>query len=171
MSLTFVVGCAADVFGEALARSIEGELHKRFAAIPPDGEEAYHSEPVNAMGWRKLQQLASSMLGADAIPQLAKIDAYQAVYVPVAGDGVEMIAIPQAADPLQVGRVPELLEELKRFAASASLPTDDVELMQLAAHYLESDDIEKDLDVQTYVQLMLSAKQAVARKQPLWVVT
>jgi len=41
--------------------------------------------------------------------------------------------------------------------------------MQLAAHYLETD-FDADLDVQTYVQLMLSAKQASARGQALWVV-
>ena len=63
-----------------------------------------------------------------------------------------------------------MLEELRRFAAAASLPTDDVELMQLALRYFESDDFDADLDVQTYVQLMLSAKQASARGQALWVV-
>jgi hypothetical protein len=41
--------------------------------------------------------------------------------------------------------------------------------MQLAAHYLEAD-FDSDLDVQTYVQLFLSAKQAAARNQALWVV-
>jgi hypothetical protein len=44
-----------------------------------------------------------------------------------------------------------------------------VELMQLGAHYLEGDE-NADLDVQTYVQLMLSAKQAAVRNQALWVV-
>jgi hypothetical protein len=56
------------------------------------------------------------------------------------------------------------------FSRTAPLPTDDVELMQLAAHYVETD-FDSDLDVQTYVQLFLSAKQAAAHNQPLWVVT
>src|SRR5436190_922063 len=60
--------------------------------------------------------------------------------------------------------------ELRAFAAKASLPTDDVELMQLAAHYLEDDAlIDQDLDVQTYVQLMLAAKQSAAHGVPLWI--
>jgi hypothetical protein len=44
-------------------------------------------------------------------------------------------------------------------------------VLRLAARYLEDDDlIDKELDLQTYVQLMLTAKQAVARRQALWVV-
>jgi len=43
--------------------------------------------------------------------------------------------------------------------------------MHLAAKYLEDDELfDRDLDIQTYVQLMLSARQAVARRQPLWIV-
>jgi hypothetical protein len=63
-----------------------------------------------------------------------------------------------------------LLEELGRFALAAMLPTDDLELMKLAAYYLEHEDPNADLDVQTYVQMMLTAKQAVSRGEPLWIV-
>jgi hypothetical protein len=162
LSLTFIVGTAADVFGAELARAIDAVLQTR-----ADGE-AYHSEPVAAMGWRALQSRVLRAL--DAAPQLTTIDAYQAVYLPSHADGVQHVPVGTLADPLQVGSLPALLEELHRFAASASLPTDDLELMRLAAHYLESDDVDADLDVQTYVQLMLSAKQAMVRKQALWVV-
>lgn len=161
MSLTFVVGTAADVFGADLARLIDAELKTR------PGIDAYQSEPVEAMGWRALQKRVLETM--DAAPQLTSIDAYQAVYVPGA-HAVEHKPIGNLADPLQVGSLDALLEELRRFAAAASLPTDDLELMRLAAHYLESDDFDADLDVQTYVQLMLSAKQASARGQALWVV-
>ena len=106
----------------------------------------------------------------DAAPQLTTVDAYQAVYVPEGATTVEDLAVANLADPMHVGSLPGLLEELTRFAAATSLPTDDVELMQLGAQYLESDDIRADLDVQTYVQLMLSARQAAARRLPLWVV-
>jgi hypothetical protein len=41
--------------------------------------------------------------------------------------------------------------------------------MRLGLRYLESDE-DADLDVQTYVQLMLSARQAAARNQALWIV-
>lgn len=160
--LTFVVGTAADVFGPELARRIDGALE-----IAP-AEEAYRSEPVDAGGWRALQSRVLRTL--DVAPQIAGVDAYQAVYVPSRGDGVEPMPVANLADPLQVGSLDALMDELRRFAAGASLPTDDVELMQLAAQYLEHEDPNADLDVQTYVQLMLSAKQAVARRQPLWIV-
>jgi hypothetical protein len=168
VSLTFVVGTAADVFAGDLARAVDAELAKRFPAAG-EADDPYHSEPVDASGWRELQRRVHQTL--DVAPQLTTVDAYQAVYVPAEMEHVEHVPIVNVADPLQIGSLPALLDELRRFAASASLPTDDVELMQLAAHYLESDDFASDLDVQTYVQLMLSAKQASARKQALWVVT
>lgn len=166
MSLTFVVGAATDVFAGDLAQAIEAELRKQFPSIARDGEP-YESEPVNAMGWRQLQQRVMRTL--DVAPQLTTVDAYQAVYVPVAHDDVQHVPVANLADPLQIGSLPALLDELRRFASGASLPTDDVELMQLGAHYLEGDE-NADLDVQTFVQLFLSAKQAAARNQALWVV-
>jgi hypothetical protein len=166
--LTFVAGSAADVFADDLARAIDAELRQRFPSIAHDHAERYESEPVDATGWRALQKRVLQTL--DLAPQLTSIDAYQAVYVPDPHDGVDHLPIANLADPLQVGSLPALLEELRRFAAQAPLPTDDVELMQLAAHYLETD-FDADLDVQTYVQLFLSAKQAAAHNQPLWVVT
>jgi hypothetical protein len=161
-----VVGNAADVFAGELARAVDGELRQRYAL--PDRDDPYTSEPVDASGWRQLQQRV--LRSIDLSPQIATVDAYQAVYVPDAFDHVEHLPIGTLADPLQVGSLPTLLAELTRFAAAVSLPTDDLELMKLAAHYLEHEDVDADLDVQTYVQLMLSAKQATARKQALWIV-
>ncbi|MEO8382764.1 MAG: hypothetical protein ABI779_24110 [Acidobacteriota bacterium] len=166
MSLTFVVGKAADVFGADLARAIDAALRQRYAM--GRGGEAYRSEPVAASGWRALQ--ARVLRTLDDVPQLTGIDAYQAVYVPGEESGVQHLPIANLADPLQVGSLPALFAELHRFAASASLPTDDVELMKLAVYYLEHDDPDADLDVQTYVQLLLSARQAIARGEPLWIV-
>jgi hypothetical protein len=166
VSLSFIVGNAADVFAGDLARVVDGELRQRYAL--PHRDDPYTSEPVGASGWRQLQQRV--LRAVDVSPQLASIDAYQAVYVPATLAQVEHLPIANLADPLQIGSLPLLLEELKQFAAAASLPTDDLELMKLAAHYLEHEDAEADLDVQTYVQLMLSAKQATARGQALWVV-
>jgi len=168
VSLTFVVGNASDVFAGDLALAIDSELSRRFPATAKRTDEPYQSEPVEATGWRQLQQRVLQSL--DLSPQLATVDAYQAVYLPSAHQNVEHLPIGNLADPLQVGSLPVLLEELGRFAAAASLPTDDVELMQLAVRYLESDDIDADLDVQTYVQLMLSARQAMTRGQALWIV-
>lgn len=167
MSLTFVVGSAADVFPAELAQAIAGELRKRDPSMERDGEEPYHSEPVNARGWRHLQERVLQTL--EYAPQLTAVDAYQAVYVPAVREGVEHVPVGTLADPVQIGSLSALIEELHQFAARASLPTDDLELMGLAAQFLEADE-EQDIDVQTYVQLMLSAKQAAARNQPLWVV-
>ncbi|HEX7828161.1 MAG TPA: hypothetical protein VF787_00835 [Thermoanaerobaculia bacterium] len=166
MSLSFIVGQAGDVFAGDLARVVDAELRQRFTL--PDRHDPYESEPVDASGWRQLQQRV--LRTVDTSPQLATVDAYQAVYVPGALDHVEHLPIANLADPLQVGSLSLLLEELKAFAAAASLPTDDLELMKLAAHYLEHEDVDADLDLQTYVQLMLSAKQAIARGQALWIV-
>ena len=169
MSLTFIVGSAADVFPPGLAEAVDAELRNRFPGVERDVDERYESDPVDASGWRLLQQRVLQTL--DVAPQITTVDAYQAVYIPAAISNVEHIPIANAADPLQVGSLDQLIEELRRFAAAASLPDDDVELMQLNAHYLEQDDPDADLDVQTYIQLMLSAKQAAARRQALWVVT
>jgi len=166
--LTFVVGAASDVFTGDLAAAVDAELRKQFPSVEHDADGPYESEPVEAMGWRQLQQRVMRTL--DLAPQLTTVDAYQAVYVPVAHEHVEHVPIGSLADPLQIGSLPALIDELRRFAAGAALPTDDVELMQLAAHYLEADEQDADLDVQTYVQLFLSAKQAAARNQALWVV-
>ncbi|HEX9327307.1 MAG TPA: hypothetical protein VF915_12365 [Reyranella sp.] len=162
MPLTFVVGSAADVFGPALAQAVESVLRRRFPALSLGTGEPYRSEPIEFAGWQQLSKRAQ---------RLAAVDPYQAVFVAADVGAVETLAIPNAADPLQVASLERLLDELRRFAAAASLPTDDVELMQLAAKYLEDDALfHADLDVQTYVQLMLSAKQASATRRPLWVV-
>ena len=170
MSLTFVAGTAADVFGTDLAGTVESALASRYAFTCAAGEEAYRSEPVHSAGWRELQNLVGSMLGAAAAPHLTSVDAYQAVYIPAAVNGVEQVALANAADPLQVSSLPALIEELTQFAALAQLPTGDLELMQLAADYMEAES-DRELDFQTYVQLMLSARQALARHQALWIVT
>jgi hypothetical protein len=168
VSLTFVAGRATDVFPGELGELVDAELRRRFPGVTANGVETYHSDPVAAMGWRALQGRVMRTL--ESAPQVTTVDAYQAVYVPVAHDGVDHVPVANLADPLQIGSLPQLLDELRRFAAAASLPLDDVELMQLSAHYLEAEDPDADLDVQTYVQLMLSAKQAMARNQALWVV-
>jgi hypothetical protein len=170
VSLTFVAGPASEVFDAALARAVEEALHAKFSfEVTP--AEPYRSDPVDARGWLQLQRRAADLLGGPAVPHLVNVDAYQAVYVPFEVPEVQHLPIANAADPLQVAPLAALLAELLQFATAASLPTDDVELMQLAAHYLEDDELfDADLDVQTYVQLMLSAKQAASRSLPLWVV-
>jgi len=168
MSVTFVVGSAADVFPPDFSRAVDAELRKRYE-LPGSSSDAWHSDAVEPGGWHQLQALAKSMVGAPS-SQFTAVEAYQMVWVPAPLAQVEHVAIPNAADPLQVGSLPALLEELRVFAGAASLPTDDVELMELAAHYMEDEmSYDKDLDTQTYVQFMLAAKQASARGQALWI--
>ena len=170
MWLTFIVGTAADAFEGDLGASVETELRSRYRFAPAPLTDRYESEPVRAAGWRDLQSLVSSMLGEEAAPHLTGVEAYQAVFIPSTVKGVEQVTLPGVADPLQVASLDSLIGELSTFAERAQLPTDDLELMQLAADYLEEEG-ERELDFQTYVQLMLSARQALARKQALWIVT
>jgi len=157
-----MVGRAADVFGPALAEAVESVLCARFPALVFSDGDPYESDPVEFAGWRDLARRA---------PLLASIEPYQAVFLPVALPLVERLPIPNAADPLQVASLSSLLAALRAFAEENALPTDDVELMSLAAKFLEDDLLISDeLDVQTYVQLMLSAKQAAATGRALWVV-
>jgi hypothetical protein len=160
--LTFVAGSARDVLGPELARAVEDALRSKFPVTNGEDEEPYRSDDVDARGWAALQS---------RVPQIADIDAYQAVFVAAPLRGIEEVAVPNVADPFHVASLPALVDALQQFAKRAKLPVDEVELMQLAAKYLEDDDlIDADLDVQTYVQLMLSARQAMARGQALWIV-
>jgi hypothetical protein len=162
VALTFVVGDANEIFGADLASAVGTELGRRYPSHPSKDAEPYASDEVDIRGWAALQS---------RVPQLAPIDAYQAVFIPAPVSGVDELVIPTVADPFHVASLDMLAAALRDFASTAALPADDVELMQLAAHYLEDDElVDQDLDVQTYVQLMLSVKQALARRQPLWLV-
>jgi len=168
VALVFVAGNAADVFAPDLAKAIDAELRKRFPSLPAVNAEAYRSDPVEGIGWPQLQ--ARVMRTIDAAPHITGLDAYQSVYLPMRFEQVEHITIPSVADPFEAGSLDVLLDELRLFATKASLPTDDVELMQLAAKYLEDDALfDADLDIQTYVQLLLTAKQAAAHGVALWI--
>jgi len=166
VALVFVAGNAADVFAPDLAAIIDAELRKRFPSVSRINIQPYRSDPVEAAGWPQLQARVMRLISA---PHLGGLDAYQSVYLPLRFERVEHIAIPTVADPLEVGSLDALLDELRLFAVQASLPTDEVELMQLAAKYLEDDELfDADLDVQTYVQLLLTAKQAAAHGVCMW---
>ncbi len=169
MGLTFVVGDARAALGEGFGASVDAALLSRFPQLSSEEGESYASDEVPVSGWRALQARVASVMQA---PQITAIDVYLAAWVPFASDEIIELAVANAADPLQVGSVVTLLAELRDFAARAALPVDDVELMGLANRYLEDDDLaDTDLDVQTYVQLFLSAKQAGVQNRPLWIRT
>jgi hypothetical protein len=166
--LVFVAGSAAEVFAPDLATAVESAVRARFPSLPEAHGDTYRSEIVEAAGWSLLQARVLKTLAA--APHLTGIDAYQSVYLPLRFADVAHVAIAGAADPLEAASLDSLIDELRAFAAEAQLPTDDVELMQLAAHYLEDDALfDSDLDVQTYVQLFLAARQAAAHTSPLWI--
>jgi hypothetical protein len=168
MPMTFIAGGASDVFDASFARSVEKELRASFPSLQfGDGGDAYRSEEVDATGWTSLQGRVAAAVAHSV--QVAR-DPYQVVYLPLTFATIAPIAVPPAADPIQAASLPALLDELNAFAAKSGLPTDDLELMQLGAKYLEDDALfHRDLDVQTYVQLMLSAKQAAAHGRALWI--
>jgi hypothetical protein len=169
MGLTFVVGDARAAFGESFGAAVDAALRARFPALAPAPAQGavYTSDEVETGGWRALQARVGSVMQA---LHITAIDIYLAAYVPLPLTAIEELPVANAADPLQVGSVETLLAELRDFAARVSLPTDEVELMALANRYLEDDSlIDADLDVQTYVQVVLSAKQAAAQGLPLWI--
>jgi hypothetical protein len=168
VSLILITGTAASVFAGELASVVDAELRVRFAGLAPPSDDRYESEPVAPSAWRELQHEVLRTL--EYAPQITAVEAYQAVYLPQRLATVIHLPVGSLADPLQVGSLPALVEELVEYAAHKSLPTDDLALMQLGLHYLERDTTE-DLDVQMFVQLLLSARQALARMQPLWVVS
>ena len=167
MALVFVAGNAADVFAPDLAKAIDAGLRNRFPALAAVRGEPYRSDPVEGIGWPQLQTRVMRTIEST---HLSGLDAYQSVYLPLRFEHVKRIVIPTVADPFEAGSLDALLDELRLFAANASLPTDDVELMQLAAKYLEDDALfDTDLDIQTYIQLFLTAKQAAAHGVGLWI--
>src|SRR5204863_1931707 len=126
--------------GPDLGRAVEGALRQRFSLKDGKVDEPYRSDEVDVRGWVALQT---------RVPQIANIDAYQAVFIDAPLKGIEEIFLPNVADPFHVAGLQALIDGLSSFAAVSSLPTDDVELMQLAAKYLEDDElIDADLDIQ-----------------------
>lgn len=167
MGLTFFVGDGCAALGNGFGAAVDGALRARFPQLAPGAGEVYVSDELPVGGWRALQARVAGVMQA---PQITAIDIYLAAYVPFAQAEIVEIAVPNAADPLQVGSVTALLDELRDFASRVSLPTDEVDLMALGNRYLEDDALfDTDLDVQTYVQLFLTAKQAAASHQPLWI--
>ena len=161
MALVFVAGNAADVFAPDLAAAIDAELRTRFPSLRRVDGDAYRSDPVDAVG---MDATAGPRDAFDLRAAPRRVGCVSDRFTFRCGSNASSTSpSPTVADPLEVGSLDMLLDELRLFASHASLPTDDVELMQLAAKYLEDDDLfSSDLDIQTYVQLLLTAKQASA---------
>jgi hypothetical protein len=172
MGLTFTVGNARHVFIEPYGANLDQAFADHFGQQVKrlEDEEPWYSEELGWSGWEQLQIRATSALGKESIPNLLSMPAWKGVYLPVEIEPCSLTDIPGDDTPLEVGSLDGLVTELERFGKSAGLPTKDEELRELAAKYLDDDLIDEDMDIQTYVQLMLAGHYAAGRRYPLWIV-
>jgi hypothetical protein len=174
MGLTFTVGLASTVFMQPFANQVVQELERQLGYSMPEGtplgDEVYCSEELGWSGWQKLQERATAALGKGNVTNLLAMEAWQGVYLPAPIRPTE-VAINGHDAPLQCGSLSALIRELDQFAKAGGLPTEKAGLEELWEKYMEDDDlIDEDMDIQTYVQLMLTAQVAMSHNLPLWVV-
>jgi hypothetical protein len=173
MGLCFTVGITDNAFEQPFSLEVKQELKKQLGYSEPlespFGDDGFGSEEVAWSGWNKLQERASSILGEERVPHLLSIDAWQGVYLPVLIDPT-VINIMNDSTPLQCASLPLLSIELEEFAKALSLPIQEEELQELWDKYMDEEEEDEDMDIQTYIQLMLSTKVAISYNLPLWVV-
>jgi hypothetical protein len=171
MGLTFMVGNPSEVFTKAFAKRVRATLLRHFGeSVDLDSEEEpYRTDELGWSGWEQLQRRAARAVGKRQVPHFLSMEAWCGCFVPVQTEPT-VFEFGAAADPLQVASLPRLVEELKAVGTRLGLPTDARGLRVLAGRYQDDEDVEADMDVQTYAQLFLAAKVARKRKQVLWVV-
>jgi hypothetical protein len=173
MGLDFTVGTAAAAFKQPFDSEVERAVESEFGITLPRDEqeyEAYYSEEVGWSWWGMLQERAASVLGEERVTHLLAVEAWQGVFLP-ARISPTRIQPRGFSAPVQCASLPELARELEAFAEALTLPTDEGGLRALVQKYNDDDElVDSDGDIQTYVQLMLAAKDAVLRNLPLWVV-
>jgi len=128
------------------------------------------SEELAWSGWRKLQTSATEILGAEQIPHLLAVDAWFGVYL---GHRIEPITleIGSGIPPLQCASLPSLIEEIELYGQTRELATEDERLKQMWTTYMSDDNlVDRDFDVQVYLQLLHLARLGMKRRMPLWVV-
>jgi hypothetical protein len=169
MGLSFTVGNPSDTFIEGYAQRVLARLAEAFgpAVVLDAPEPAYSSDELGWSGWRRLQERADAVIGADRVPHLLSMAAWNGCYVPAPTEPTEF-AIEEQSAPLAVGSLPALVAELEAVGAALGLPTDDDGLRELAARY--DDAVDDDMDIQTYAALLQAAHVAERRRQVLWVV-
>jgi hypothetical protein len=116
-----------------------------------------------------LQEAAADAVGADRVPHLLSMEAWNGCYVPVP-TGPVAFDIPGNSAPLKVGSVPALVGELEAVGAALGLPTDEAGLRELADEHADDEPEEGAMDFQTYAELLRAAHVARSRRQVLWVV-
>ena len=171
MGLDFSVGNPSAVFIADYAERVRLRLARAFgsAVVLDSPEEPYRSEEVGWGGWGRLQESAIDAVGADRLPHLLSMEAWNGCYVPAATEPTAF-AIKGSSAPLKVGSLPAVLAELEAVGAAMGLPTDDAGLRDLAADHADDEPEEGEMDFQTYAELFRAALVARSRRQVLWVV-
>ncbi len=170
MGLTFTVGNPVDAFVEPFAERVKKTLASHFSGIVFDSkEDAYSSQELGWSGWRLLQNKAVETVGAVAVPHLLSMEAWSGCYVPAATQPGSF-EFEGETTVLAVASLPALVCELENLGRVLGFPTNDEGLKELGAKYEDDDMIDNDMDVQTYVQLLLAAHAAERRRQVLWIV-
>jgi hypothetical protein len=171
VGLTFSVGGPGEVFDEPFSGAVRAALRERYGdALALDDDDHYWSEELGWSGWSSLQTLARQHFSADRAAHLLSMEAWCGVYVPAQTEPFSFELEGQEA-PLDVASLTHLMSELEALGKLVGLPVDDEGLRDLAAKYLDSDELlDADMEIQTYAQLLLAAHEASRRSAPLWVV-
>src|SRR5262245_46250136 len=171
MGLAFSVGNPSDAFVPDYAERVRSRLSKAFGpgVFLDSPEEAYLSNECGWGGWARLQEAAANAVGADRVPHLLAMEAWNGCYVPVP-TAPTAFRIKGNSAPLKVGSLPALVGELEAIGAAFGLPTDDAGLRELAVEHADDEPGEYDIDFQTYAELLMAAHLAQSRRQVLWVV-
>jgi hypothetical protein len=172
MGLAFTVGKPSDAFTPDYAKQVRSRLSNEYGrgVCLDSPEKPYVSDEVGWGGWARLQQAAVAAVGADRVPHLLSMEAWNGCYVPVSTQPTEFAILGQSA-PLKVGSLAALVAELEAVGAALGLPAvDDHALRELADDHADDEPDDGDMDFQTYAELLLAAHVAVQRRQILWIV-
>lgn len=173
MALVFKVGGPEDVFNADYGAGVRAELEAHFgdAMDLSPSADPWYSEELGWSGWADLQDRSLEAFGDKATPHLLSMEAWNGVYVPVETDPCRFEEVPGDATPLDIASLFALIGELESLGEALELPIDEPGLYALAQKYLDDDELcDEDMDLQTYAQLLLGARIALERNQPLWVV-
>ena len=172
MGLVFTVGRPACVFDEPFAELIEHVLGAECEEhLAPDGgePEPFRTPELGWSGWNLLQERARVALTPEEVPNLLSMDAWHGAYLPGWAEA-GAILFDDYPTPLDVAPLEGLIGELERVGPALGLATDDEGLAQITAKYDDDDLCDDDMEVQLYAHLLIAARQAQSRRQPLWVV-
>jgi hypothetical protein len=171
MGLTFSVGNSVETFTPEYAERVRARLAKAFGptVVRESSERPYQSDEVGWSGWARLQEAAAAAVGADRVPHLLSMEAWNGCYVPVPTEPTSF-RIKGNCAPLKVGSLHSLVGELEAVATALGRPTDEAGLRELADEHADDEPEDGKMDFLTLAELLLAARIAQHRRQVLWVV-